>query len=161
MSRLSVSRKIATDLPPSSRWTRFSVFAAASMIFFPVATLPVKLTLSMRGSETSVSDIAVDCPVTKFTTPGGRSASAITSARKRFTSGPHGEGLKTIVQPVASAGPSFCTATNIGKFHVGMSPQTPAGCRFTTPTFTCVPTIVWLTRGGSGTSNSNVRASSA
>src|SRR5205809_347611 len=87
-SRLSVSRKMATDLPPSSRWTRFKVFAAASKIFLPVATLPVKLTLSMRGSETSVSAIAFDCPVTKLTTPGGRSVSAMISARKRLMSGP-------------------------------------------------------------------------
>ena len=87
-SRSSVSRKIATDLPPSSRCTRFRVAAAAAMIFFPVATLPVKLTLSMRGSVTSVSAIAFDCTVTKLTTPGGRSASATISASIRFTSGP-------------------------------------------------------------------------
>ena len=44
-------------------------------------------------------------------------------------SGPHGDGLKTIVQPVASAGPSFCTVTKSGKFQVGMRPQTPTGWR--------------------------------
>ena len=44
-------------------------------------------------------------------------------------SGPYGEGLKTIVQPVASAGPSFCAVTKTGKFQVGMRPQTPAGWR--------------------------------
>ena len=32
-------------------------------------------------------------------------------------------------QPVASAGPSFWAATKSGKFHVGMSPQTPTGWR--------------------------------
>ena len=44
-------------------------------------------------------------------------------------SGPHGDGLKTIVQPVASAGPSFCTVTYTGKFHVGIIAHTPTGWR--------------------------------
>ncbi len=38
-----------------------------------------------------------------------------------------GEGLMTMVHPVASAGPIFCAVTNNGKFHVGMRPQTPTG----------------------------------
>ena len=53
VSRSSASSTMATDLPPSSRCTRFSVFAASSMMRFPVALEPVKLTLSMRGSVTS------------------------------------------------------------------------------------------------------------
>src|SRR5437879_7760993 len=112
------------------------VRAAASRIFFPVSTLPVKLILSIRGSETSVSAIAFDCPVIQLTTPGGRSASATISARKRLMSGPYGEGLKTIVQPVASAGPSFCAVTKTGKFQGGVRPQTPAGWRETMVDFT-------------------------
>src|SRR5262245_12138204 len=99
------------------------------MIAFPVATLPVNETLSMRGSSQSALLISVDWPVTQLTTPGGRSASAQTSARNRLISGPYGDDLKTIVQPVASAGASFCIATKTGKFHVGIMPQTPTGWR--------------------------------
>jgi hypothetical protein len=58
------------------------------MIAFPVATLPVKLTLSMRGSSQSALLTSVDWLVTQLTTPGGRSASAQISARKRLISGP-------------------------------------------------------------------------
>ncbi len=127
--KLSVSRYKPTDFPPSSRCTRFSVFDAAAMIAFPVATLPVNEILSIRGSSHSAWLIAVDWPVTQLTTPGGRSASAQISAKKRLMSGPYGDDLKTIVQPVASAGASFCMATNTGKFQVGIMPHTPTGWR--------------------------------
>jgi hypothetical protein len=77
----------------------------------------------------TLAGVSADWLVTQLTTPGGRSASAQISARKRLISGPYGDDLKTIVQPVASAGPSFCMATNTGKFQVGIMPHTPTGWR--------------------------------
>jgi len=62
-----------------------------------------------------------------FTTPGGRSASRITSARSSAVSGVVSAGFSTAVFPQASAGASFHAAIRRGKFHGMICPATPRG----------------------------------
>ena len=126
-SRSASSSRIAADFPPSSRCTRFRVGAAAAMMRLPVATLPVKLILSTNGLSTSLAPSSGRSPVTTLNTPAGRSHSSIASAINRSISGAYGDGLITMVQPAARAGPIFWTVTKNGKFQVGMRPHTPTG----------------------------------
>ena len=63
-----------------------------------------------------------------FTTPGGRSASAMISASTKIDSGVVSAGLITTVLPAASAGAIFQAAINSGKFHGMTCPATPSGC---------------------------------
>ena len=62
-----------------------------------------------------------------LTTPGGTSASRITSASSNAVSGVVSAGFSTAVFPVARAGASFHAAISIGKFHGMIWPATPIG----------------------------------
>ena len=66
-------------------------------------------------------------PVMMFTTPGGRSASAMISASTRIDNGVVSAGLITTVFPAASAGAIFQAAISSGKFHGITWPATPSG----------------------------------
>lgn len=92
------------DLPPSSSRIRFIVSPAADMTWRPTTELPVKLTMSIRGSV--VSNLAASTPegVTTLTTPGGISVcSSMIRASASPASGVSGEGLSTTVLPAARA----------------------------------------------------------
>ncbi len=91
----------------------------------PTSVDPVNAILSTSAS-TSAAPVA-PAPVTMFTTPGGSSASRITSASKRAVSGVVSAGFSTTVLPAASAGASFHEAISIGKFHGMIWPATPSG----------------------------------
>ena len=107
------------------------VAPAADMTSHPTAELPVKLTMSMRGSV--VSSLAASTPdgVTTFTTPGGMSVySLIIRASASPASGVNGDGLSTTVFPAASALLTFITFRQCGKFHGVRIDTTPSGsCR--------------------------------
>jgi hypothetical protein len=62
-------------------------------------------------------------------TPGGMSASAAASAMSIASSGVHGCGLSTTVQPTASAGAVFTTLSMNGKLNGVMAATTPTGSR--------------------------------
>ena len=93
-------------MPPSSRWTRFTVCAAAAAISFPVAVSPVSETMSTSGWRMSRSPTTAPGPVTTFRTPFGK-MSAASSAMRSADSGVIEAGLSTTVQPAAIAGHSF------------------------------------------------------
>ena len=95
-------------LPPSSRCTRLSVFAACSAIHLPVPTEPVSETMSTPGCSTIAAPASLP-PATTFSTPLGRISAAI-SASFSVLMGVVGAGLRTIVLPAPSAGPIFHTA---------------------------------------------------
>ena len=61
-----------------------------------------------------------------FSTPGGRPASAASSANASAVSGVNSAGLRTTVQPAASAGATFHASISSGKFHGMICPTTPA-----------------------------------
>lgn len=88
-------------------------FEAEIMTCEPVATLPVKAILSMSGcSDRYVPDFPR--PVITFSTPGGRPTSRVMSASSNAVRGVSSEGLRTTVQPAASAGAIFQEAINSG-----------------------------------------------
>ena len=124
------SSAIAADLPPSSRNTFFSVGAAAAMIARPVAVEPVKDTMSIRGSVASTEATSLDRGVTTLKTPGGMSVSSATSRPSSQAShGVSGAGLRTTVQPAASAGPTLARLIWVGTFHGVIAATTPTGSR--------------------------------
>ena len=107
---MSASSKMMTGaLPPSSRWTRFSVSAAFFAISLPVFTSPVSETMPTSGCRTSASPTGSPSPVMTLNTPGGKRSSA-SSAILSAVSGVSSDGLRTTQLPVASAGPIFQTA---------------------------------------------------
>jgi hypothetical protein len=112
-SRSASSKTSTGALPPSSRCTRLSVFAAVAMIFLPVPVEPVRLTMRTSGCSTSAWPVSLP-PVTMLTTPSGMPASWNRSASMSAERGVVGAGLSTTVQPAASAGPSFHTAISSG-----------------------------------------------
>ncbi len=116
------------DLPPSSSVTRFSARPALAPISRPTAVEPVNASLSTPGWSTSAAPVAPS-PVTTLTTPDGKPASSASSPSRSAVSGVCSAGLRTVVQPAASAGPSFQAAISSGKFHGMIWPQTPTGSR--------------------------------
>ena len=99
---------------------------------FPTPVEPVKATLSMSGSRTSVAP-AEPSPGTIDTTPGGSSASWRISASSRAVRGVVSAGLSTEVLPQASAGASFQAAINSGKFQGTIWAATPSGSAWRPP----------------------------
>ena len=111
---MSASSNTSTGaLPPSSRCTRFTVCAAAAAISFPVAVSPVRLTMSTSGCVMSRCPTTPPGPVMTLSTPFGKMSAAI-SARRSAESGVMDAGLRTTVQPAASAGQSFQIAIMSG-----------------------------------------------
>ena len=94
-------------LPPSSSAIFFTVPEAAAMIRLPVATPPVKETRSTRGSSLSGAPAFGPSPTTRFATPAGSPASASSFIRWMAVVGESSLGLRTKVQPAASAGATF------------------------------------------------------
>src|SRR5215208_1404328 len=108
-SRSASSKTTTGALPPSSRCTRLSVSDAALATAFPVATSPVRETISTPGWRTMPAPAGSPSPVTTFRTPRGK-MSAASSAILRVVSGVCSEGFSTTVLPAARAGPIFQTA---------------------------------------------------
>ena len=94
-------------LPPSSSATRRTPCAAEAMIFSPVASPPVNEIRSTPGCATSACPAVPPWPSSRFSTPGGMSASSNSPTRATVDSGVSSLGLITVVLPAASAGASF------------------------------------------------------
>ena len=125
---MSASSSITFALfPPNSRVTRLTVGAAACETLTPAPVEPVKLTMSTSGCEDRVSPISLPCPETRLKTPAGRPISSMISARINAFSGASFDGLRTIVQPAASAGATLPMIWWRGKFQGVIIPTTPIG----------------------------------
>ena len=109
-------RRCCGDLPPSSSSVRFMRRAAASWMRSPTAVLPVNEIMSTSGDSTSASPISGPEPQTKFTTPGGSTASTMRQS-SATPSGSTGAGFTTTVLPHASAGPILPAQLVIGKLY--------------------------------------------
>ena len=92
----------------------------------PTSVEPVNAILSIPSASTMACPISGP-PARTLTTPGGRSHSAMISARVRAVSGVVSAGLRTTVLPVARAGAIFHAAISSGKFHGMIWPATPSG----------------------------------
>src|SRR5439155_404625 len=95
-------------------------------------------------------------PFTKFTTPGGSTASTIRQS-SATPSGSTGDGFTTTVLPHASAGPIFPAQFVIGKLKGVMQATTPTGSRTMTPAARERP----VSRGGTPCSSGAVASSAA
>ena len=116
------------DLPPHSSSSRFIVPPAAAITSRPTTELPVKLTMSIRGSTVSSLLDSMSVGVTTLTTPGGISVcSWMIRASANPASGASGDGLSTTVLPAASAAQTFITLRVCGKFHGVRIDTTPSG----------------------------------
>ena len=111
--------------------TRFSCSPQIDAIRRPAAVEPVNETLSTPGWRTRYSPTSRPA-ATMLTTPSGMPASMHASPRMYASSGVSGAGLITMVQPAASAGPSFSMMVNSGTFHGTIAATTPTpSCRTT------------------------------
>src|SRR5271166_3349777 len=97
------------DLPPSSCVTRFTVGAAADATAIPARVDPVKETMATSGCEEMAEPTVGPSPFTILKTPGGRPDSWRICANRNAESGAISLGLRTIVQPAASAGATLQT----------------------------------------------------
>ncbi len=120
------SNTMLAPLPPSSNVILRPVPASWCWMRRPTAVEPVKATLSIPGWVTRVEPTS-PAPVTMLTTPGGRPASAMISARTKIDSGVVSAGLITTVLPAARAGAIFQDAISRGKFQGMTWPATPRG----------------------------------
>src|SRR5208282_2941011 len=85
--------------PPSSSWTRFTVWLAASMILRPVAVSPVSETMSTAGLRVSSSPTSAPGPVTTFSAPAGSPASWKARPSSRLVSGVQLAGATALEHP--------------------------------------------------------------
>ena len=81
-SMAASSKMMLAPFPPSSRVRRLEEPASSRWIHFPTAVEPVKAILAAAGCFTMWAPVSL-WPVTMFTTPGGRPASAMSWANFR------------------------------------------------------------------------------
>ena len=116
-------------LPPSSKVIRLSVAAASFMMTCPTSVEPVNAILSTSGCATRAAPAVGPKPGTMLITPAGKPASSASSPIRSAVRGVCSAGLRTTVQPMASAGPHFQATISIGKFQGMICPATPTGSR--------------------------------
>src|SRR3978361_1211109 len=98
----------------------------------PPSVEPVNDSLRTRGSSSIAPTTAPALRVVRqLTTPGGTPASSSSATIASAVSGVSVAGLRTTVQPAASAGPILRVAMAAGKFHGVTRTATPIGCRST------------------------------
>jgi hypothetical protein len=104
------------DLPPSSSVIRLSAAPALAPISRPTAVEPVKAILSTPGWST-IADPVSPPPVRTLRTPSGMPASSASSPSRSAVRGVCSAGLRSTVQPAASAGATFQADISRGKFQ--------------------------------------------
>ena len=136
-SRSASSSTMLADLPPSSCATRLTVGAALRATSMPARVDPVNDTIWTSGCAESAAPTVGPSPWTRLKTPAGTPASARISATMTALSGAISDGLRTIVQPAASAGATLAPIWFSGQFHGVMRAHTPIGSETTVDVPTC------------------------
>eukprot|EP00962_Isochrysis_galbana_P007026 scaffold1895_cov123-Isochrysis_galbana.AAC.8 len=86
--------------------------------------------MSTSGWEARAAPATRPLPWTRLKTPRGKPAASTASANRVADSGANSDGLRTAVQPAASAYAALRVTWFIGQFHGVIRPQTPMGvCR--------------------------------
>ena len=104
---------------------------------------PVKVTMSTSGCRPRAWPAVVPKPGTTLNTPGGRPASAASSAMRITLREVNRAGLSTTLLPPARAGPIFHAASWAGKFHGVTQATTPTGSRTTRARFSWAVGATW------------------
>jgi len=117
-------------LPPNSSDSFLRLSAQFAARSFPTRVDPVKdnfLTslLLQSASPTSFTRFSV---VITLIAPLGKPASCANTACARQLNGVSPAGFYTVVQPAASAAPTFRVIMAMGKFHGARQAATPRGC---------------------------------
>src|ERR1700687_3077808 len=107
-------------LPPSSNITCLP--AARRATDAPVSVDPTKPTPSTSGGAATSSPTPAPGPVTRFTTPGGKSAAAMHSISATEMTLVDDAGVQTTVLPAAIAGAMSSAAIVSGQFQGVMIP---------------------------------------
>jgi hypothetical protein len=89
----------------------------------------VNATFATPGWETSGTPVSAGKPVTVFTTPAGKPASANSCTKANVEAEACSDGLMTTVLPAASSGASFQVRSSSGEFHGTIAATTPIGSR--------------------------------
>ena len=124
-SRSASSNTMNGALPPSSSETFFSVSAAWRISNLPVRVEPVNDSLRTMLDACSAPPIATASPETMLNTPAGMPACSASTAKAKADNGVSSDGLRIIVQPAASAGPTLRVTIASGKFHGVIAATTP------------------------------------
>ena len=130
-SRSASSNTISGFFPPSSAVNGTRFWAAATPMSRAVGGEPVNEMRRTSGCAVSAEPISEPRPWTMLKTPGGNPASATRSASTEQDSGDHSAGLRTTVQPAASAGAVFHVESMNGAFQGVMTTAGPDGIRCT------------------------------
>ena len=121
---------------------------ARSAIVRPVSDEPVNEITGTSRLSTIASPTLSPEPVTRFTVPGGKPASSMSSTRRVAQCGVSDDGLNTTVFPATRAGMVFQHGIAIGKFQGVTIPATPIGWRML---------IAHLSGSSEGTVSPNIR----
>src|SRR4029450_10190587 len=97
-------------------------------MYFAIGVEPTKLTALMPGCE-RIASTATLSPCTTLNTPGGRPASAKSSAQKIDAEGSFSDGFKMKAFPHAIAIGNIHIGTIAGKLNGVMPATTPSGWR--------------------------------
>jgi hypothetical protein len=95
----------------------------------PAPVEPVKDIASMPGCAAIAVPTPAPSPLTRLKTPFGTPASSRISAIRSADSGATSDGLRTIVQPAASAPATLHAIWFAGQFQGVIMPTTPIGSR--------------------------------
>ncbi len=87
----------------------------------------MKVTLRMRSSSMTASEIGCGTPVSRLSTPAGTPASRKQSINSLTAPVPSSAGRVTIEQPAASAGAILRACSTIGKFQAVKAATGPTG----------------------------------
>src|SRR5471032_1227789 len=131
-SRSASSKTMNGALPPSSSETFFRVSAAWRISSLPTLVEPVNDSLRTTLEACNAPPIATASPETMLNTPAGMPACSASTARAKEDNGVSPDGLRIMVQPAASAGPTLRVTIARGKFHGVIAATTPTGSLITT-----------------------------
>src|SRR6202051_4439824 len=115
-------------LPPSSSPSFFTPTDACWYRILPTSVDPVKPTKRTAGCSHTTLPTAEEVSVRILNTPRGTPAFSASATSASVVSGVSLAGLRTTVQPAASAGETLRVIIERGKFHGVIAPQTPIGC---------------------------------
>src|ERR1700733_3895477 len=117
--------------PPSSMMAGFICAPAMADRCLPTGTEPVNVTRRTDGCGIRYCEMSDGLPNTRFSTPGGKPASANASTSCTAPAGVSSDAFRMIEQPADRAPPTLRAGELIGKFHSEKAATTPTGWRNT------------------------------
>src|ERR1700760_4213139 len=136
-SKSASSNTINGALPPNSSASFLIVSVFCLIKGPPTALEPVNVSLRTSGFAVISPPISLVLPVRTLKTPEGTPARSAKTASANAEKGVDSAGFAIIVQPAASAGPSFRVIIAAGKFHGVIAAHTPIGSLMTTRRRSC------------------------